>query len=972
MLKVSIAIVISFALACRLAAAADNALSQAEIDEGWILLFDGKSHKGWTTSDSKPSQRPVEDGSLNPHRCGAYMLVTEREWDDYVLTLDFKKAPKCNSGVFFRVHTLVPQPGKDVGYNGLEIAIDDTKTAGYVDAGAIYDLSPPTKNALRPIGEWNRLKLTSQDNRAIVELNGEVVNDVDFNKFSEPGKRPDGTDHKFGVAFKDFPQHGRIGLQDHGGDIWFKNIKIRPLEDDTKTGSKGEAASSTIWDRELMSQHFDAGPVRAIRVPDWLQNISNYCYGAISHIDESEEHGVQMTELGFGDSNHLYYPSQYFEMDPNRAPEQVAKQVEEARKRGMRVIAAFTPCYNREAYIAHPDWRLIPSNTTVIPDELGQNPYGGWLCQIGPWGEQFIKLTEEIIDKYDVDGFGFDGMHHQRVCYCQHCRQQYLDETGEAIPNVDMNDPAYRRYLLWYDRQLEKFVERIQERIKKKNPECALVTWTTNAGRFGHLRDIPRNMPARMNALLDCPCQEFWMDETNRGNTVVPAFANAYLWATTNHRMCSSNPYPMSHGNPYGPESMPHHETERRALLVMTHGAQVSGAIGWAPHLLPSVWRHLSLIEERRPWLVMKRPEPWAALVVSDNTRCFYGRESAQVEERYLANVFGMYRAALEAHLPLALINDWNLNDADLAPYKVLILANTACLNDNQVEAIRKFVSRGGGLVATLDASRFGETGDARDGFALGDVFGVDFAGLPVSAANSEEIDANFKIGLDERYWEKRKSVFDFKLGEHEITKDPRLKELLGSAAVTFKGPALAVTPREDSPQATSIATLRPWHEAQPDYPAIVTNQFGAGRVVYMPIGLDAAYYLYPYPYQRIVLADSIRWAANGAPPVEVDAPMCVQMTCFRQEKVGQRLIVHLYNDINTTGNHALPDEDVPLREEVLPIHNLGVTFRGDYRIARVHLEPGGLELDVRQTEHGSAVVVPRLDVHSMVVAELE
>ena len=136
--------------------------------------------------------------------------------------------------------SLTPQPGKDVGYNGIEVAIDDTKTAGYVDPGAIYDLSKPTKNTLRPLGQWNHLVLTSSDNRAIVELNGEVVNEVDFNKFTEVDKRPDGTPHKFGVAFKDFPRRGRIGLQDHGADIWFKNIKLLPLGEGK---SAGDAAS---------------------------------------------------------------------------------------------------------------------------------------------------------------------------------------------------------------------------------------------------------------------------------------------------------------------------------------------------------------------------------------------------------------------------------------------------------------------------------------------------------------------------------------------------------------------------------------------------------------------------------------------------------------------------------------------------------------------------------------------------------
>ena len=100
---------------------------------------------------------------------------------------------------------------------------------------------------------------------------------------------------------------------------------------------------------------------------------------------------------------------------------------------------------------------------------------------------------------------------------------------------------------------------------------------------------------------------------------------------------------------------------------------------------------------------------------------------------------------------------------------------------------------------------------------------------------------------------------------------------------------------------------------------------------------------------------------------------MCVHATLMRQKNDGgQRLVLHLYNDINTTAFHALPDEDVPLREEVVPIHQIGVTFDARYRFRRIHLEPEGLDLEPTMTPEGSRVVVPRLDVHTMVVVELE
>jgi hypothetical protein len=148
-----------------------------------------------------------------------------------VLSLDFKISGGCNSGVFFRTYSLTPRQGRDVGFNGIEIAIDDTRGAGYHDTGALYDLVKPTRNAMKPAGQWNHLVLTSDKNLITVELNGEVVTGMDTDEWPEKFRRPDGSPHKFDVAYKDHPRQGYVGLQDHGADCWFKNIKLKSFED---------------------------------------------------------------------------------------------------------------------------------------------------------------------------------------------------------------------------------------------------------------------------------------------------------------------------------------------------------------------------------------------------------------------------------------------------------------------------------------------------------------------------------------------------------------------------------------------------------------------------------------------------------------------------------------------------------------------------------------------------------------------
>ncbi len=228
-MKYATGCVLVAALACP-AWAADNELTAKEKKDGWILLFDGKTLNGWMTSSKRKSKTPVQDGAINPHKCGGYMMVHEKQWGDFVLSLDFKISKGCNSGIFVRTFPLKRRGRYSIGYNGFEIGIDDTKTAGFHDTGAIYDLVKPTKQMAKPVGQWNHVVITCNKNIIEVELNGEKVARMDLDEWTKPLRRPDGSRHKFPTAWKDHPRKGYIGLQDHGHPCWFKNIKLRPLK----------------------------------------------------------------------------------------------------------------------------------------------------------------------------------------------------------------------------------------------------------------------------------------------------------------------------------------------------------------------------------------------------------------------------------------------------------------------------------------------------------------------------------------------------------------------------------------------------------------------------------------------------------------------------------------------------------------------------------------------------------------------
>lgn len=200
-----------------------NTLSKKEMQEGWKLLFDGKTLDGWKLD--KPGSWIVENGTMS--RNGSGYIWTNEQYGDFILDLEFKISPKCNSGVFIRTADL-----KDPVQTGIEMQIMDSqlkKEPGKNDCGSIYDCLAPSTYAMKPAGEWNRVIITCKDNLISITMNDKKIINMDLNKWSEPNKNPDGVKNKFNKALKDFARAGYIGFQDHGFPVWFRNVKIKKL-----------------------------------------------------------------------------------------------------------------------------------------------------------------------------------------------------------------------------------------------------------------------------------------------------------------------------------------------------------------------------------------------------------------------------------------------------------------------------------------------------------------------------------------------------------------------------------------------------------------------------------------------------------------------------------------------------------------------------------------------------------------------
>ncbi|MES2733069.1 MAG: DUF1080 domain-containing protein [Bacteroidota bacterium] len=227
--------------------AADNTLTAQEKKEGWQLLFDGKTTKGWRgayKTTFPDSGWVVKDGILSVVSSGGKEsrhggdIVTEGEYDDFELTADFRLTEGANSGIKYFVVEQQPKPAGSAF--GLEFQVlDDDKHPdaklgknGNRTIGSLYDLIPAKDKKVNPIGQWNHARIVSRGKHVEHWLNGKKVLEyergsqefrqlVAGSKYAAPEYNNNG---RFGEASK-----GRLLLQDHGDAVSYKNIKVRKL-----------------------------------------------------------------------------------------------------------------------------------------------------------------------------------------------------------------------------------------------------------------------------------------------------------------------------------------------------------------------------------------------------------------------------------------------------------------------------------------------------------------------------------------------------------------------------------------------------------------------------------------------------------------------------------------------------------------------------------------------------------------------
>lgn len=202
----------------------------------WKSLFDGKTTRGWHMYGKNyvGSCWQVDNGVLHllPIRDAQQRgdLVTDAEFENFQLKLDWKVAPKSNSGILFFVHEDTVKY-KQTYFTGLEMQVldnkdaEDNKKENHL-AGSLYDLIGTAANSkAKPAGEWNSCEISCYNGKLKMYLNGHKI--VSTTLWDEKWKTMVANSKFKNMAGFGAFKSGKIALQYHGGEVWFRNIRIK-------------------------------------------------------------------------------------------------------------------------------------------------------------------------------------------------------------------------------------------------------------------------------------------------------------------------------------------------------------------------------------------------------------------------------------------------------------------------------------------------------------------------------------------------------------------------------------------------------------------------------------------------------------------------------------------------------------------------------------------------------------------------
>ncbi len=636
---------------------------------------------------------------------------------------------------------------------------------------------------------------------------------------------------------------------------------------------------------------------------------------------------------------------------------------EGARRAGLTVLARMDSTRTYEEVLrAHPDW--------FARDAQGEPYRSGELytaCVNGPWTLECIPaILREIAERYGPDGFtdnSWSGLGQRQVCCCDRCRDLFRRAASLELPQrVDWDDPAYRAWIRWsYARRLEIWDAHNRVTHEAGGPDC-------------HWLGMCQGEPSRM-------CEDFREPRAiwSRSPIVMLDWqarragegfqTNAAAGKTVHGVLGWDRLVPESTALYLGPSrpmfrkaAKPEPEVRLWAIEGMAAGIQP-----WWHHLGASQedQRQLRTAERLSRWhaeneacLVDRRPVATVGVAWSETNIDWYGR--GEPERRAVQPFAGMAEALSLHRIPWRAVHAEDIT-RDAPELDVLVLPNLAAITDAEVAAVRRFVSEGGGLVATGEASLYDGDGVRRADFALADLFSAHATGEHLGSfdgpAASPWASAEGHSYLRLPPASQRPPLFEG-LADTEILAFGGRIEIVRAE----RHEAVVLTLVPDSPQSPPENVWM--REPRTQIPGLVLSggEAGHGRVAYLPADLDRCFVRDRIPDHGRLIASLVRWAARRPMPLRVEGPGLLDCHLYRQR---DRLLLHVVNLTN-------PAAFRPYATELYAVGPLQVSVAcpADLRPSRARLLVGGGDRPCRVANGSIELSLQSVVDHELVVID--
>jgi hypothetical protein len=602
-------------------------------------------------------------------------------------------------------------------------------------------------------------------------------------------------------------------------------------------------------------------------------------------------------------SGEAYFQSQVAPHAPGLgAIDYLREALDEGRRLGVTIVMYMNP---NALYREHPLYHEAAVRRADGSESEGPAygvPGTHYVCINNPKYREFLRrLLTEVFTKYGPAGLYVDGLTPHR-CFCPHCREKYRGMWGQPMPVEklskapdwcviwemvyrpdpvgDPTDPDTPRYTAFLARSLAEATRLVSETVKRAKPGAATLF---------HSWPKPQTIDCYDGTLTEIYLSHPWVHRlwkfgelANYSNVfAVPTLFNIYL---------------HDHGT----------EAEARTKMIQ----------GLANGCYPNCWNELGMkpmfrfMRENAEYLDFARTTPvrFLAFVRGVTHDAAQERVIRQTppnlrppSDMFLAPYVGCYSALVRSGIPVVTLPRADFHKR-LDGFKVLVLANEACMSDEQVEAVRRFVRAGGGLIATYETSRYDEKGNTRADFGLADVFGCHFE-RTLPPEKRQLVPSPEAAPFAAR----KKTLSDL---SRALAREPHVAVRLdGSTALgEWRGePSMA------KPTAAAI-----WHE------------FGSGRVIFVPSRWDALECDRPSDEAERLLDAALEHVSFHRLPVEVVAGRHVGVTLFEQPNRWILHLVSLDGDTKYATDRVKPLKDgslwwlrVPAGSRVQRLHRL-------------------------------------------------